>query len=150
MLPDSCVEIGSETRMRFRLPALDGRQTSCRLTESGGQQCSAAARLASALMRSAHHSHRIRDVAPFARLFGFPLVLARHCLLCGLRDRCETVRFEHLPSDRMHLNFGHHALCSYCMELGINHRAGDEFHYERCVTPVTANAVPKGNTAARN
>jgi hypothetical protein len=101
-------------------------------------------------MRSAHHSHRIGDVAPLAGFFGFALVLARHRFLCGLRDRSETVRFEHLPSDRMYLNFGHHALCSYCMELGINHRAGDEFHYVRCVTLVTANAVPKGNTAARN
>src|SRR6185437_3265937 len=68
----------------------------------------------SALVRSPHQLHGIRDMTPFLRFVVFTPACASLGHLRGLRDRRGTMLLEHLARDGMNLRFGHHValLCS--------------------------------------
>jgi len=58
--------------------------------------------------RSAHDLHGVGDVTPFLGFIGLAAALAGLSLFGGLGNRGETMPFQHLPSDSVNLNLGHH------------------------------------------
>src|SRR5689334_1603306 len=78
----------------------------------------------SALVRPAHHLHRVFDVAPLLGLLSVTLAFAGLGLLRRLCDGAGAVLLQHLARDGVNLGFGHHHVALPRVRMaGASHRA---------------------------
>jgi hypothetical protein len=59
-------------------------------------------------MWPAYDLHGVLNVTPFLSLIRIPAALTGLSLLGSLRNRSETMSFQHLPCDGVDLELGHH------------------------------------------